>query len=66
MVGKDTRHLGDAFLLGSKNTTVTGNYAMVTVDDDGIDETELTKGRAELIDLRRGVGSRVVDIGNEF
>ena len=43
VVGKDTRHLRDAFLLGGKNTTVTGNNAIVTVDDDGIDKAELTE-----------------------
>ena len=43
VVGKDARHLRDAFLLGGKNTTVTGNNAIVTVDDDGIDEAKLTQ-----------------------
>ena len=43
VVGKDARHLGDAFLLGGKNTTVTGNHAIGTVNDNGIDEAELTE-----------------------
>ena len=66
MVGKDTRHFGDAFLFGSKNTTVTGDNTEVTVDDDGIDETELTKRGAEFVYLLRGVGSCVVYIGYEL
>ena len=43
VVGKDARHLRNAFLLGGKNTTVTGNNAIVTVDDNGIDEAKLTQ-----------------------
>ena len=62
VVGKDTRYLSDAFLLGGKNTTVTGNNAIVTVDDDRIDEAELSQRGAELIDLLRAVGPGVVDI----
>ena len=46
-------HLGDAFLFRRKNTTVTGNYAIVTVDNNGIDEAELTQRGAQLIDLLR-------------
>ena len=53
VVGKDARHLGEAFLLGGKNTTVTGNNAIVTVNDNGIDEAELSKRGAELVDLLR-------------
>ena len=41
MVGKDTRHFRDSFLLRRKNTTVAGDNAKVTVDNDGIDEAEL-------------------------
>ena len=66
MVGKDTRHFGDAFLLGGKNTTVTGNYAIVTVDDDRIDKTELTERGAELIDLFWAVCPGVVDIRHQL
>jgi len=66
VVGKDARHLGDAFLLGSKNTTVTGNNAIVTVDDDGIDKAELSKRGAELIDLLRAVCPGVINIGNQL
>lgn len=47
--------IGDAFPLGGKNTTVTGNYAIVTVDDDWIDKTELPERRTDLIDLIRAV-----------
>ena len=66
VVGKNARHLIDAFLLGSKNTTVTGNDAIVTVDDNGIDEAELSQRRAELVDLLRRMGTGIVHIGNEF
>ena len=66
VVGKDARHLGDAFLLGGKNTTVTGNNAIVTVNDNGIDEAELSKRGAELIDLLRAVCSCVVYIRHQL
>ena len=62
MVGKHTGDLGDAFFLGGKNTTVTGNDAVVTVDNDRIDEAELPQGRTQLCDLLRRVGARVVHI----
>ena len=62
VVGKDTRHLRNAFLLGGKNTTVTGNNAIVTVDDDRIDKAELTERGAELVDLLRRMGTGIVDI----
>ena len=66
VVCKDTRHLSDAFLLGGNNTTVTGNYAIVTVDDNRIDEAELTKRGAELIDLLWAVCPGVVDIRHQL
>ena len=66
MVGKDARHLRDAFLLGGKNTTVTGNNAIVTVDDDGIDKAELPERGAELVDLRRGMCARIILIWYQF
>ena len=66
VVGKDARHLRDAFLLGGKNTTVTGNNAIVTVDDDRIDKTELTERGAEFVDLLRRMGTGVIDIGNQL
>ena len=62
VVGKDAWHLVDTFLPGGKNTTVTGNYAIVTVDDNGIDEAELTQRGSELVDLLWTVSSGVVDI----
>ena len=49
VVGKDARHLRDAFLLSGKTTTMTGNHAIVTVDHHGIDEAELTERGAELV-----------------
>ena len=66
VVGKDARHLRDAFLLGGKNTTVTGNNAIVAVNDNGIDEAKLTQRGAELVDLLRAVCPGVVDIGNQL
>ena len=57
---------------GGKNTTVTGNYTIVTVDDNGIYETELSQRGAELVDLLRAVCPSVVYIryqlrnGNEL
>ena len=43
VVCKYTRHFGDALFAGSKNTTVTGDNAIVTVDNNWIDEAKLTK-----------------------
>ena len=53
VIHKDTGHLGDAFLLGGKQTTVTGDDAIVTVDDDRIDKAEFPQRRAQLHDLLR-------------
>lgn len=53
VVGKHTGNLGDAFLTGSKNTTMTGDYAEITVDNYRIDEAELTERGTELIYLLR-------------
>ncbi len=36
VVCKHTRYLGDSFLPGGKNTTMAGDDAIVTVDNDGI------------------------------
>ena len=66
MVCKNARHLRDAFLLSGKNTTVTGNHAIVTVYDNGIDEAELTERGAELIDLLRRMGTDVIDIRHQL
>ena len=66
MVGKDTRNFLDAFFFGSKNTSMSGNHAIVAVDDDGVDKTELPERRAELGDLLRGVGAGIVHIGYQF
>ena len=51
VVGKHARHLGDAFFLGSGDSSVTDDHAIVTVDDDRIDEAKLAEGRAQLVDL---------------
>ena len=66
MIRKHTGYLGDALFSGGKNTTVTGDDAEFTVDDDGIDEAELTERGAELIDLLRGMGTGIVLIGYQF
>ena len=51
VVGKHTRHLGDTFLLGSEDASVSCDDTIVTVDDNRIDEAELAEGRAEFHDL---------------
>ena len=66
VIHKDTGHLGDAFLLGGKQTTVTGDDAIVTVDDDRVDKAEFPQRRAELHDLLRRVRPSIVDIGHQF
>ena len=60
MVNKNARHICDAFLAGSKYTTVTGDNTEITVDNYGIDKTELTKARSELINLLGGVRSCII------
>ena len=66
VVGKDTRHFLDAFLLRRQDSSVACDHAIVTIDDDGIDEAELPERRAELSDLLRGVGAGVVRIGYQL
>ena len=66
VVSKDARHLIDAFLLGGKNTTMTGNHAIVTVDNHGIDEAKLTERGAELVNLLRAVCPGVIDIRHQL
>ena len=66
VVSKYTRHLGDTLFTGSKNTTVTGDNAIVTVDDDGIDEAELSERGSELVDLGRRMCLGIVRIGDEL
>ena len=66
MVGKYTRHFGDAFLLGSEDTTVSCDNTEVTVDDDGIDEAKLTKRGAEFVYLLRRMRPGIVYIGYEL
>ena len=59
------KHAGNflnAFFLGSHHSAVSGNDAIVTVDDNGIHKAELTQGGTQLCDLLRGVGSRIIDI----
>ena len=66
VIHEDAGHLGDAFLFGSEKTTVTGDDAIVTVDDDRIDKAELPQRGAELHDLLRGVRPGVVDIRHQL
>ena len=66
VVGKDTRNFLDAFFFGSKNTSVSGDYIEIPVNDNGIDKSKLPEGRAELGDLLRGVGAGIVHIGYQF
>ena len=62
VIHKHARNFLDAFFLGSHHSAVSGNDAIVTVDDNGIYKTELTQGGTQLCDLLWGVGSRIVDI----
>ena len=66
MVGKDTRNFLDAFFFGSKNTSMSGDYIEIPVNDNGVDKAELPEGGAELRNLLRGVGAGVVHIGHQF
>ena len=59
VVGNDV-----GFLLGFRK--VVGKNAIVTVDDDRIDKTELTERGAEFVDLLRRMGTGVIDIGNQL
>ena len=63
VIHKHARNFLDAFFLGSHHSAVSGNDAIVTVDDNGIHKAELTQGGTQLCDLLWGVGSRIVDIG---
>ena len=66
VVCKHARHFFDAFLTSRDSSAVSGDDAVVAVDDDGIDKTELTERRAELVDLHRGMGTGIVLIGYQF
>ena len=55
MVHKYVGDFGNAFFLGG-DPAVSGYDVVIPVDDDGIHETELAQGGAELRDLLRGVG----------
>jgi hypothetical protein len=58
--GGDT---GEPEALGGLDPTVAGNDAIVTVDQDLIDEAELADRGRDLGDLLIGVGARVPGIG---
>ena len=66
MIRKHAGYFFDTFLTGGKNTTVAGDDAKVTVDDNRIYEAELTEGGAELIDLLRRVCPGVVLVRYQF
>ena len=51
VVGKDTGHLPNAFLLGSKDTSVTGNHTILPIDNDRIDKAKLPQRGTELFNL---------------
>ena len=44
MIRKHTRDFFDVFFPGGKDPAVSGDYPIVPVDDDRIDESELTQG----------------------
>ena len=66
MVGEYAGDLPDTFFLRGKNTTVTGDNAVVTVDDNRIDKSELPQGGAQLVDLLRRVGPGVIRVRHQF
>ena len=66
VVNVDTRHFRDAFLLRRHQATVTCDDIVFPVDDDRIDEAELTQRGTELLDLLRRVGAGVVYIRDEL
>ena len=66
MVGEYAGDLPDTFFLRGKDTTVTGDNAVVTVDDNGIDKSELPQGGAQLVDLLRRVGPGVICVRHQF
>ena len=62
VVHKNTRHLIDAFFLGSHHTSVSGNDAIILINNDGIDKAELTERRTELHNLLRRMGAGIIYI----
>ena len=66
MIHKHTRHLRDAFCAGGNDSAVSGDDVEVSVDDYGIDEAKLPDGRAQFVNLFRGVGPCVIYIRDEF
>ena len=66
MVNENTGDIGDAFRFRCKHTSVSGDDAVVTVDDDGIDKAELPEGRAEFRDLLRRMRPGIVGVGYEL
>ena len=66
MVGIYTRHFLDAFLLRRHQATMTCDDIVFPVDDDRIDEAELTQRGTELLDLLRRVGASFVYLRDEL
>lgn len=52
--------------LGGHQPAVTGDHAIVPVDDDRVDEAELPQRGPQLHDLVRGMGTGIVDIRDQF
>ena len=44
MVTENTGNIGDALGFGGKHSSVSGYDAVVTVNDDGVDKSELPEG----------------------
>ena len=61
----DHRHLRQAELPGCEQPAVSGDDAIVAVDEDRVGETEGANGGSNLRHLRVGVRSRIAGIGNE-
>ena len=66
VVNIDTRHFRDAFLLRRHQATVTCDDIVLPVDDDRIDETELTQRGTQLFYLLRRVSAGVIYIRDEL
>ena len=66
MLGKDARHALHTLRLGGGNTPMPCEDATLLVDDDGIDEAELTQTAAQLVDLLRRMRPCIVGIRHEL
>ena len=66
MLGKNARYALHALCLGSSDTSVACEDAVILVNDDRIDKAELAQTAAQLVDLLLRMCPCVVGIGHEF